>query len=62
VLQQWLVDLSWRAQERLHRRYRARIKAHKPTPVGLTAVARELLGFVWEPAHKLEQRDLKVAS
>ena len=59
---QWLVDLSWRAQERLHHRYRAMIKAHKPTPVGLTAVARELLGFVWELAHELEQRDLKVAS
>jgi len=59
---QWLVDLSWRAQERLHRRYRAMIKAHKPTPVGLTAVARELLSFVWELAHELEQRDLKVAS
>lgn len=59
---QWLTDLSWRAQVRLHRRYRAMIKARKPAPVGLTAVARELLSFVWELAHELEQRDLKLAS
>ena len=59
---QWLSDISWRAQERLHHRYRAMIKAHKPTPVGLTAVARELLGFVWEIAREVEVRKLEVAS
>lgn len=59
---QWLADISWRAQERLHHRYRAMIKAHKPTPVGLTAVARELLGFVWEIAQEVETRKLEVAS
>jgi transposase len=41
-----IVELAWRAQLRLHYRYRhlgARIGTHK----ALTAVARELAGFVW---------------
>lgn len=59
---QWLVDISWRAQDRLHRRYRAMVRAHKPTPVGVTAVARELLGFVWEIAQEVEQRQMAMAS
>lgn len=41
-----IIELAWRAQLRLHYRYRhlsARIGTHK----ALTAVARELAGFVW---------------
>ena len=41
-----IVELAWRAQLRLHTRYRqlsARIGVHK----ALTAVARELAGFIW---------------
>jgi transposase len=41
-----IVELAWRAQLRLHHRYRhlgSRIGRHK----ALTAVARELAGFVW---------------
>lgn len=41
-----IVDLAWRAQVRLHHRYRhlgARIGPRK----ALTAVARELAGFIW---------------
>ena len=41
-----IIELAWRAQLRLHHRYRylsARIGTHK----ALTAVARELAGFVW---------------
>jgi transposase len=41
-----LVAFSWRAQERLHARYRKLIVT-KPKNVALTAVARELAGFVW---------------
>jgi transposase len=58
---QWLVDLSWRAQDRLHRRYRSLIRANKPKPVALTAIARELLAFIWELAHELERRQLALA-
>ena len=59
---QWLADISWRAQQRLHHRYRAMVKAHKPIPVGLTAVARELLAFIWEVAQETERRQLQLAS
>jgi transposase len=49
-----IVELAWRAQLRLHHRYRhlsARIGTHK----ALTAVARELAGFVWAVGHLLEE-------
>jgi transposase len=45
-LPQPIVQLAWRAQLRLHHRYRhlgSRIGSHK----ALTAVARELAGFIW---------------
>jgi transposase len=49
-----IIDLAWRAQLRLHHRYRhlgARIGPHK----ALTAVARELGGFVWAIGQLLEE-------
>lgn len=49
-----IVDLAWRAQLRLHARYRhlsSRIGSHK----ALTAVARELAGFSWAAGHLLEE-------
>ena len=47
---------SWRAQTRLHKRLvqlRARGKHHNKTVV---AVARELVGFVWEILRLMEPR------
>jgi transposase len=38
---------SWTAQQRLCGRYRRMTAAHKPTGVIVTAIARELAGFVW---------------
>ena len=38
---------SWRAQRRLHARYKALTARGKPPGMALTAVARELAGFVW---------------
>jgi transposase len=49
-----VVDLAWRAQQRLHVRYRhlsARIGALK----ALTAIARELAGFVWAAGHVVQE-------
>ena len=49
-----VVDLAWRAQLRLHARYRhlsLRIGARK----ALTATARELAGFVWAAGHVLQE-------
>jgi transposase len=48
-----IVDLSWRAQQRLHLRYRhlsGRIGRNK----AITAVAREFAGFVWALGQMME--------
>jgi len=39
--------VAWRAQERLHRRYWALSNRSKPAGKIVTALARELAGFVW---------------
>ncbi len=38
---------AWRAQQRLHRRYRHLVGHGKRTPIAVAAVARELVGFIW---------------
>jgi transposase len=38
---------AWRAQQRLHRRYRHLLGHGKRPPVATAAVARELAGFIW---------------
>jgi transposase len=53
-LPQPIVDLAWRAQLRLHARYRhlgSRLGPHK----AVTAVARELAGFIWAVGQLLEE-------
>ena len=49
-----IVDLAWRAQQRLHSRYR-HLGARIGVPKALTAVARELAGFIWAVSHVLEE-------
>lgn len=49
-------DIAWRAQQRLHHRYRHHISRGKKTPMATTAVGRELLGFVWEAAVLIEEQ------
>jgi len=41
------IDIAWRAQHRLHRRYRRLAARGKPKQHIVTAVARELTGFLW---------------
>jgi transposase len=43
-------DISWKAQQRLCRRYRSLVAKHKKSQVAVTAVARELVGFMWDIA------------
>jgi len=38
---------SWKAQRHLHARYKTMTARGKPQGVAVTAVARELAGFVW---------------
>ena len=44
---QTAIDIAWKAQLRLCGRYRKLLAKGKKSQVAITAVARELLGFVW---------------
>jgi transposase len=43
-------EIAWKAQCRLHRRYKALLRRGKLKTVAITAVGRELAGFVWAVA------------
>lgn len=47
-------DIAWRAQQRLFKRLRQLVGRGKARQVAVTAVARELLGFVWEIGRHVE--------
>lgn len=46
-LPQFARDIAWKAQVRLCGRYRKLIARDKKSQIAVTAIARELLGFVW---------------
>jgi hypothetical protein len=46
-LSQRMKELSWNAQTRLNKRYHALIARGKNRQKTMTAIARELLGFIW---------------
>jgi transposase len=48
-----IVDLSWKAQQRLNQRYR-HLSARLGRPKAITATARELAGFVWAMGQQVE--------
>jgi transposase len=50
-----IVEIGWKAQHRLHRRYTALSERGKPHCKVITAIGRELLGFVWAIATRVEQ-------
>jgi transposase len=50
-----ILEIVWKAQHRLHKRYRKLTLAGKDLRKVMTAVARELLGFIWAIAIKIEQ-------
>jgi len=55
-------EIAWRAQVRLHARYRRLIGRCKPSQKAVTAVGRELLAFMWEIAVHIEaQQNGRVA-
>ncbi|WP_127582026.1 IS110 family transposase [Paenibacillus koleovorans] len=51
-----IVDLSWKAQKRLHRKYKNMLHRGKQKGCIITALARELLGFVWAIAQEVEKQ------
>jgi Transposase and inactivated derivatives len=52
-LPQEIRDVGWKAQTRLCKRYRDLSRTGKPQPRILTAIARELTGFIWDIARKV---------
>ncbi|GAB1584153.1 hypothetical protein PPNSA23_40960 [Phyllobacterium phragmitis] len=52
-LPQEIRDIGWKAQMRLCKRYRDLSKTGKPQPRVLTAIARELAGFIWDIARRV---------
>jgi len=53
-LPQHIRDIAWKAQERLCRRYTHLFSIGKPKQVIITAIARELCGFIWDIANQVE--------
>lgn len=54
-----VLSISWKAQERLNRKYKRLTLRGKSKPVTVTAVARELLGFIWAIACQVEKESMK---
>ena len=47
-------EIAWKAQQRLHGRYRKLLAKGKNKGVVVTAIGRELLGFIWAIGIKVE--------
>lgn len=49
-----ITSISWKAQHRLHNKYYRLLLKGKAAPKAITAVARELAGFIWAIAKETE--------
>jgi transposase len=49
-------EISWKAQHRLHSRYARLMGRGKTKQQAMTAVARELAGFVWAVGVEVERQ------
>jgi transposase len=54
--------IAWKAQHRLHHRYRRLTGRGKPRPQVITALGRELLGFIWAIGVAVERPAMTVAA
>ena len=48
--------IAWKAQHRLYNRYRRLVSRGKSKQLAITAIARELLGFIWAIGTHVEQQ------
>ncbi|HET6317441.1 MAG TPA: IS110 family transposase [Chloroflexota bacterium] len=55
-------SLSWKAQQRLHRRYHALVRRTRNAPKAAAAVARELIGFIWAIAQQVPPTPVQAAA
>ncbi|MBS4174395.1 IS110 family transposase [Bacillus sp. FJAT-49736] len=51
--------ISWKAQQRLHKKYFRLLSRGKSSNTAITAVARELAGFIWAIAQEVEELPVK---
>jgi transposase len=58
----WAIEIADRAHHRLHKRYWALILRGKPASKATTAVARELVSFVWEALAETQHRSIQKAA
>ena len=49
-----IIEIAWKAQNRLHKRYMTLMNAGKDQRKVMTAIGRELLGFIWAIGIKAE--------
>jgi transposase len=54
IVSEEVKEIAWKAQHRLHGRYRKLMARGKNKTVVVTAVGRELLGFIWAIGVKVE--------
>lgn len=52
-LPQGVRDIAWKGQMRMCRRYKHLVAGGKPTVVANTAIAREMVGFIWAIAQEV---------
>jgi len=57
-----VLSIALKAQQRLHRKYWRLLSRGKPATVAVSAVARELLGFVWAIACHVEAKTDRMAA
>lgn len=57
-----VIAIAWKAQDRLHRRFRRLVGKGKPPQKAVIAVAREMLGFLWAIAHEVTPEATTTAS
>jgi transposase len=50
-----ILGISWKAQNRLHKRYFRLLGRGKPAGKAITAIARELAGFIWAISQQIEE-------
>jgi transposase len=55
-------EIAWKAQHRLHSRYRELLGKGKNKPQIVTAIGRELLGFIWAIGVKTEAQPRQLAA
>ena len=49
-------EIAWKAQVRLCGRYRRMLARGKKAPIVITAIARELVGFMWAITRQVEPK------